>query len=186
MNKLVGSSIAVLAPLVLLFGLLGGLGGLPAGQASATWQTDAPGEPNRRERQPAPDAPTISFIDSQTPQCRMVDRERDLCSITFNYLSVTADSGQYVISMSVRIDNRIRGYYSGFFQNSMYVPGDMHPDGFLVRCGPPGSGGNAYLGKSYSFVIQARESDGQTATNFGSVACPAGLRVQHLPLVRKN
>lgn len=183
MKRVFGGGIAVLLPLL---GLWLSLTHLSPAQANAATQAVATEQPNRRERQEAPDAPTISFIDSSTPQCQIIDRERDLCAIRFYYLSVTASDPQYIISMSVQIDNRIRGYYSGFFQDYMYVPGDMFKDGFGVRCGPPGSGGNAYLGKSYAFKIHARETSGLTAANYGSVTCPAGLRVTHLPLVRRQ
>lgn len=186
MKRVFGGGIAVLLPLALLLGLWLSLTHLSSAQANAATQAIATEEPNRRERQEAPDAPTISFIDSPTPQCQIIDRERDLCSIRFYHLSVTASDPQFIISMSIQIDNRIRGFYSGFFQNSMYIPGDMHQQGFYVRCGPPGSGGNTYLGKSYAYKIHARETGGLSAANYGSVTCPAGLRVTHLPLVRRQ
>mgnify|MGYP000350859004 CR=1 FL=1 len=186
MKRVFGGGIAVLLPLALLLGIWWSLTRLSPAQARAATQAVVTEEPNQRLRQEAPDAPTISFIDSPTPQCQIVDREKDLCAIRFYYLQVYAADTQYIISMSVRIDNRIRGYFSGFFQDAMYVPGDMFAQGYSVRCGPPGSGGNAYLGKSYTIVIRARETGGLSSSNYATVTCPAGLRVTHLPLVRRN
>ncbi len=120
----------------------------------------------------APDAPDISFIDSPTAQCYQPEQHKDTCYIQWYYQYVTASSGQYIISMTVDIDNRMRAYYSGFFQTAMIVPPDMSTPGFEVRCGTPGSGGNPNLGMSYSYVIRARETGGLGAANYGSVTCP--------------
>ena len=154
--------------------------------ATSDAHTPPTGDGPHQERDQRPDAPTISFIDSQTPSCFHNENERDFCTIQFNYMYVTASTNQYIISMSVRIDNRIRGYYSGFFQNYMYIPSDMNEDGFTVRCGQLGSGGTPYLGQAYSYIIRARESTGLGAANYGTVYCPAGPRMVHLPLVRKH
>jgi hypothetical protein len=166
--------------------LLLALGWTVIDRSAALAHLDAQTGGPHRQRDERPDAPTISFIDSQTPACIQLDYQRDFCEIQYNYLYVTAATSQYMISMSVRIDDRIRGYYSGFFQNYMYVPADMNGLGFTVRCGPPGSGGNPYLGKAYSYVIRARETSGLSAANYGTVYCPAGPRMIHLPLVRKH
>ena len=125
--------------------------------------------------------PAISFIDSPSPTCDQPDSSRNTCYITWNYLYVTASASQYVISMTVSIDNRLRAYHSGFFQASMYVPGDMYGRGFKVACGPRGAGG---LGNSYAYTLRARETGGLGAANFGSVRCP-GVYLVYMPIVRR-
>jgi hypothetical protein len=172
--------------LALAAALLLALGWAVADRSNALARSEAQVGGPQRQRDERPDAPTISFIDSQTPACIQLDYQRDHCQVNFNYLYVTAATNQYIISMSVRIDNRIRGYYSGFFQNYMYVPADMNGAGFRVRCGQIGSGGNPNLGKAYSFIIRARETGGLSAANYGTVYCPAGPRQVHLPLIRKH
>ncbi len=137
--------------------------------------------PPERERQTAEQAPLISFIDSPSAACiraRPASRE---CFINWNYLSVTATSPQYIITMTVAIDGQMRAYYSGFFQTSMYVPFDMNPKGFKVACGDPGTNANPELGKTYSYTIRARESGGLGSANYGSVTCPVGAYSVYLP-----
>jgi len=190
MNKKTAGRISALTLTLTIAALLLALGWAlidrSAALATVEAQTPPTDEGFRQERDARPDAPAISFIDSQTPACLLLDYQKDVCQIQFNYLYVTAASSQYIISMSVRIDDRIRAYYSGFFQTYMYVPADMNGKGFTVRCGLPGSGGNPYLGKGYSYTIRARETGGLGAANYGTVYCPAGPRMLHLPLVRKN
>ncbi len=111
-----------------------GLGGGRSLRRAGTWRGATPGA-GSRQRDERPDAPTISFVDSQTPACIQLDYQRDDCQVNFNYLYVTADTNQYIISMSVRIDNRVRGYYSGFFQNYMYIPADMNGAGYRCAAG---------------------------------------------------
>jgi hypothetical protein len=132
------------------------------------------------------DSPAISFIDSPSPTCYLPAAGTGTCYITWNYLSVTASSGQYIISATVSIDNNLRAYFAGFFQNSMYIPGDMTAPGFKMTCGMPGSGFYANLGKSYSYTIRARETGGLTAANYGTVTCPADVVTVFLPLTRKH
>lgn len=132
----------------------------------------APG--SDRQRDPAsPDAPAISFIDSPSATCYLPRPGTDACYITWNYLNVSASTPQYIISMTVNISNQMRAYFSGFFQTSMFIPGDMLGKGFRVACGTPGSGGNPYLGNQYSYTIRARETGGLRSANYGSVTCPA-------------
>jgi len=131
------------------------------------------------------DSPAISFIDSPDPMCYRPVAGTGTCYITWSYLSVTASPGQYIISTTVSIDNDIRAYHSGFFQNSMYVPGDMTAPGFKMTCGMPGSGGIADLGKSYNYVIRSRETGGLSAANYGTVTCPADTITVYLPLTRR-
>jgi len=132
------------------------------------------------------DSPAISFIDSPSPTCYRPAAGTGTCYITWNYLNVTASSGQYIISATVSIDNNLRAYFAGFFQNSMYIPGDMTAPGFKMTCGMPGSGLYANMGKSYSYTIRARETGGLSAANYGSVTCPADVVTVYLPLTRKR
>jgi hypothetical protein len=139
--------------------------------------------PPQREREADPNAPAISFIDSPTATCyRPAAETSDACYIEWPYLYVTASASQYIISMTLEIDGRKRAYYSGFFQTSMYAPGEMYLPGFKVSCGVPGSNPDPRLGKSYSYTIRARETGGLSAANYGSVTCPAGPRKIFLPL----
>ena len=138
---------------------------------------------NRREVQSAAeiDQPTISFIDSPSATCYQPVTSRNDCYISWSYLYVTAATSQYIISMTVNIDNRLRAVHSGFFQTSMYIPSDLYGRGFKVACGPRGSNG---LGKSYAYTLRARETGGLSAANFGSVQCP-GVYLVYAPIVRR-
>jgi hypothetical protein len=131
------------------------------------------------------DSPAISFIDSSSATCSRPAAGTGACYIDWNYMYVTAASGAYIISMTVTIDNQVRAYHSGFFQTSMYIPGEMTDSGFKVSCGTPGSGGKAGWGKTYTYVIRARETGGLAAANYSSVTCPADTVRVYLPLVRK-
>jgi hypothetical protein len=146
---------------------------------------------NRREIEIAPEAapeaaaeieqPTISFIDSPSPTCYQPDVSRNTCIIEWNYLYVTASASQYIISMTVSLDNHIVAYHSGFFQTYMYIPDDMVGHGFKVACGPRNASG---LGKTYAYTVRARETGGLGAANYGSVTCP-GVYLVYAPLVRR-
>ena len=138
---------------------------------------------NRREIQAAAeiDQPTISFIDSPSATCYQPDPSRNTCYIQWNYLYVTASTSQYIISMTVSLNNHIVAYHSGFFQTSMYIPSDMLGRGFKVDCGPRNASG---LGKSYAYTLRARETGGLGAANYGSVICP-GVYLAYLPLIRR-
>ncbi len=94
---------------------------------------------------------------------------------------MSASSSNYVISMTVSIDGRLRAYHSGFFQTTMLIPGEMYGPGFRVACGPRNAAG---AGKTYSYTARASESNGQSASNFGSVTCP-GVSLAFLPLIRR-
>ena len=120
-------------------------------------------------------APLITTIDGPTAQCYRPEQYTNDCYIRWQYLNVTASTSQYIISMTVSIDNRIRAYYSGFFQSAMYVPSDMQKPGFHVACGLPGAGGNPGLGQAYSYIVRARETGGLKAANYGTVYCPADV-----------
>jgi hypothetical protein len=127
------------------------------------------------------DQPTISFIDSPSATCYQPDPSRNNCYIEWDYLYVSASTSQYIISMTVSIDNRLVAYHSGFFQTSMYIPSDMMGRGFKVACGPYQANG---LGNAFAYTIRARETGGLSAANYGSVTCP-GVHLLYLPLVRR-
>lgn len=127
--------------------------------------------------------PEISFIDSPSAACERASIGTGQCAIRWSYLYVTAATSQYIISMTVEIDGRLRAYHSGFFQTYMYIPPDMLGDGFLVTCGWPDAGG---WGKTYSYIVRARETGGLSAANYGSVTCPGDLARVFMPIVKKN
>ena len=136
----------------------------------------------RREQQSnEPNAPAISFIDSPSASCYRPVASVNTCYITWNYVNVSASDSQYVVSMTISIDNRLRAYHAGFFQTSMYVPGGMFGNGFQVACGPRGSDG---MGSTYGYTLRARETGGLSAANYGSVTCP-GVVLVHLPIVTR-
>ena len=122
-----------------------------------------------------PDSPDISFIDSPSATCSRPVQGTNTCFIQWNYLNVNASTSQYIISMTVAIDGHLRAYYSGFFQNNMYIPADLIPKGFRVDCGIPGSNGDPNFGKSYTYTIRARETGGLKAANYGTVFCPSDV-----------
>jgi hypothetical protein len=138
---------------------------------------------NRREIQSDAEInqPNISFIDSQSATCDQPDTSRNDCYITWNYLYVTASTSQYIISLTVNIDSRLRAYHSGFFQTYMYIPGDVYGRGFKVACGPRDAMG---LGNTYAYTLRARETGGLGAANYGSVRCP-GIYLVYTPIVRR-
>lgn len=131
----------------------------------------APG--SQRQRDPLnPDAPAISFIDSPDATCYLPRPGTDACYITWRYLNVSAAASQYIISMTVNINNHNRAYFSGFFQTQMYIPGEMLGKGFRVACGVPGSGNMPGYGRQYPYTIRARETSGLGSANYGMVTCP--------------
>lgn len=137
----------------------------------------------RREIQSAADIeqPAISVISSPSATCYKPDGSLNTCYITWSYLSVTASASQYMISMTVSIDGRLRANHAGFFQTAMYIPGSLYGRGFKVACGPRSTNG---LGNTYAYTLRARDTGGLAAANFGSVQCP-GVYLAYLPLVRR-
>ena len=131
-----------------------------------------------------PSAVLISFIDNPSATCYRPVEHTNACYIQWQYLNVTASTSQYIISMTVSISNEIRAYYSGFFQTSMYIPGDMQSPGFRVACGEPGSGGKPEFGMTYPYIVRARETGGLKAANYGTVYCPADTIRLYLPIVK--
>jgi hypothetical protein len=184
--------LGALAGLLALAGLVIAWGAIVARAAAGSQATSAavatPQGPQlpRREIQGGPQSPAISFIDSPSATCYRPVAGTGECYIEWNYLYVTASSSQYVISMTVSIDGRLRAYHSGFFQTSMYIPGDMYDPGFRVICGFPGAGGVAGMGNTYSYILRARETGGLSAANYGSVTCPADVVQVFMPLVVRH
>lgn len=73
---------------------------------------------------------------------------------------------------------------NGFFQTSMYVPGQSLGLGFRVPCGapiddasscpsPPGGFVPLKVGNSYGYTVKALDSAGLRSANYGTVTCPA-------------
>jgi len=173
--------LTLLAGLLLAWGVVQAapaLKGSPGIEAASTIATPTP-LPN----QPALVSPDISFIDSPTASCILPRTNTGTCYITWSYLYVDANP-DYIITMSVGIDGKALGRYTGFFQTSMYVPPELLV--FRVPCGAPGSGGNPNLGANHSYAIRARDSSGLSAANNGSVTCPADEPARiYLPILRR-
>lgn len=138
---------------------------------------------NRREIQAEVEIsqPTISFIDSPSGTCYQPISGRNDCYLSWSYLYVTAGTSQYMISMTVSIDNALQAYHNGFFQTYMYIPNDLYGRGFKVACGPRSSNG---LGLAHAYTIRARETGGLSAANYGSIQCP-GVYLVNLPIVHR-
>ncbi|MBK8987267.1 MAG: hypothetical protein IPM39_14510 [Chloroflexi bacterium] len=151
-------------------------------QATVTTAEAGPDQPYREIDSNA-ESPTISFIDSPSATCYRPVAGTNACYIEWDYLYVAANSGQYIISMTVAIDNQIRAYHAGFFQSYMYIPVSMTAPGYKVACGPPSS--VTGLGSTYAYTIRARETGGLSATNFGSVTCPGDIINLFLPLIQR-
>jgi hypothetical protein len=120
-------------------------------------------------------SPAISFIDNPSATCYRPVAGTDACYVTWNYLYVTSTPGQYMISMTMAIDERLRTYIQGFFQTALYIPGDMLGKGLRVACGTPGVDGLAGRGYTYNYVVRAQETGGLKAANYGTVICPADI-----------
>lgn len=120
--------------------------------------------------QPAVLSPNISFIDSPTASCILPRANTGVCLMTWYYMYAEA-APNYIITMTVGIDDIPRARYNGFFQTNMLVPSEFLV--FRVPCGALGSGGNPNLGANHSYVLRARDSAGLGAANYGSVTCPA-------------
>lgn len=125
-------------------------------------------------------------IDSPSPTCYRPEPGSGRCYLQWSSISVAGSSTAYVISMTVTIDGQVRAYHSGFFQTSMYVPGQMYGPGFRVSCGFPAGDGSTGLGDTHTYVIRTRQTDGSVGTNSGSVQCPADVVQAYLPLVQKR
>jgi len=180
------AGLLALAGLAIVWGAIGARAAAGSPAASAAMATPEGPQPPHREIQGEVESPAISFIDNPTATCYRLVAGTGECYIQWNYLNVTASSSQYVISMTVSIDGRLRANHSGFFQTSMFVPGEMYDPGFRVTCGFPGAGGVAGMGNTYSYIIRARETSGLAAANYGSVTCPADVVQVFVPLIVRH
>ena len=177
MRKFTYPLLAVLLGLAATFGLIqsGARGQGPDGPIIVNRETQ--GENVREISAPsqlsAPQPASIGFIDSPSVTCYQPDPAQDACHLNWYYMSVSA-SPSYMIAMTVTVNAvGVVARVGGFFQTSMYVPYNMLGDGFHVACGAPGAGGNPALGNAYSWTIQAQDSGGLTAANYGTAYCPA-------------
>ena len=147
---------------------------LPDG--SQVVRTDTLGDTTREIVAPpgtdAAEAPNIGFIDSPSASCYKPDPAVNECYVNWYYLSVDAYPN-YMITMTVQLNNAFAATYYGFFQTSMYAPYNMRGNGIKVPCGALNSGGNKYLGAAYPYTIRARDSTNLSSANYGTVYCPA-------------
>ncbi len=137
----------------------------------------------RPEIQADEQSPTLSFIESPGATCYR--SSVGTCYLAWSYLSVSASPSQYIISMTVSINDRVRAYHAGFFQTAMYIPGDMLKPGFKVACGWRGASGVPELGYVYNYVIRAAETGGSKSASYGTITCPADAGTVFLPFVTR-
>ena len=178
-----GLGVPTLIAMLFVFGNLG----VPVAESQMALLTPTPLTTAIPPRPPSqqPQVPTISFVDNPSATCYRPAAGTGTCYLTWSYLSVSASSGQYIISMTVTIDGSIRAYHAGFFQTSMYVPGTMYGNGFQVTCGVSGASGVPMFGKSYNYTVRALETGGLSAANYGAVVCPADQSTTFMPLIFK-
>ena len=119
----------------------------------------------------------IGFIDSPAPSCRKAGKGND-CVINWYYMSVDA-SPNYIVDAWVLIDGAIVAHNGGFFQTSLYVAADRLE--FPVKCGAAGTTPPPQptpfvnmppYGRSYSWIMRARDSGNLSAANYGTIICP--------------
>lgn len=115
----------------------------------------------------------IGFIASDGPSCTQPNPAVNSCLVNFQRLRVDGGAN-YMIWMTVELNDRLVGKFRGFFQNVLDVANPFGP-GIKVPCGPIGSGTDLDLGpggRRYNFTIRAKDSAGLTATNYGTIWCP--------------
>ena len=94
----------------------------------------------------SPQQPNIGFIDSPSATCYQPNPLANQCFINWYYLSVSA-APNYMITMTLTLNaTGPIAHTQGFFQTSMYVPYNMLGNGFQVKCGAAGAGGNPIVG----------------------------------------
>lgn len=121
-------------------------------------------------------AHAIGFIESPTASCRKI--KGDVCAIRWYYLSVNA-APNYMLWMRVRLGDKVVFHANGFFQTSMFVPGEQIGE-TIVKCGKPGTSPDpkpsaappTLYGNTYAYTVDARDSAGLGSANYGSVLCP--------------
>jgi hypothetical protein len=172
--------LALLAGLLLAWGVVEAAPALKG--SSDARETSTLTTPTPLPNQPAVVSPDISSIQSPTASCFLPQANTGACFITWSYLSVDADPN-YIITMTVSIDDKAVARFNGFFQTSMYVPPELLV--FRVACGIPGSGGDAKWGANHSYTLRARDSAGLAAANYGTITCPADIVRRYLPILNK-
>lgn len=159
-------------------GLLLAAGSLALLGTALAWAEPSPSKAAAGDDQPrqetaaGPKSPLMSAITSPTPTCHRVEPGTGDCLVSWTYVYVDA-SPDYLTRMTIAIDGHLRARIAGFFQSSMYVPMALYAPGFTVRCGLLGSGGDPELGGAHPWVIQAFDTSGPRASNYGAVFCPA-------------
>lgn len=119
----------------------------------------------------------ITSIDSPGAQCRKI--KKNDCAISWAYLSVGA-APSFMQWIRVIVEGQVVFHATAFFQQSMYVSYQQIGDSIPVKCGKAGSSPDPHpspnpalpYGNKYNYVIEARDSAGLIARNFGSVQCP--------------
>lgn len=130
-----------------------------------------------------PTAPLIGFIDSPGATCSQPNPRKNDCYVSWACLSVDA-APNYMVAMWAQLDPKVVLKVSGFFQTSMFVPGDELGLGFRVPCGapiddasscpsPPGGCVPLKVGNSYGYTVKALDSAGLRSASYGTVTCPA-------------
>ena len=134
-----------------------------------------------------PAAPATVTISALSPTCVRPVLNTGVCYVTWSYFSVTlSSSSEYVISLTVLIDDQVRANMAGFFQTSAYLPGDMFGPGFKVACGAPGAGGDPFFGANYRTLLLARGTGDSGSGRLGAeVSCPADLAKLYIPTILK-
>jgi len=124
--------------------------------------------------------PAISFIEQQRTTCYKPDLRRDVCYITFGDIMVDAAPASYMLFLTITINGIVVAHNHGFFANELHIPSNAHGPGFMVKCGKPfdhdSDPATPDMGNRYDFVIRARDSNNQFATNLGSVFCPPHVK----------
>lgn len=128
-------------------------------------------------------APLIGFIASPGASCSQPNPRKDDCHVNWTYVSVDAAPNS-MVAMWALLETDVALKVSGFFQTSMYVPGQSLGPGFSVPCGapiddpnscpsPPGRYVPLKVGNSYADTVKALDSAGLRSANYGTVTCPA-------------
>ena len=173
--------IALLAGLLLAWGVVQAAPSLMASPDSSPLLTKTTPQP--LPEQPADASSNFSVIDSPTASCVLPRPNTGICLMTWSYMYADV-SPNYIITMTVGIDDKARGNYSGFFQTNMYVPSELMT--FRVPCGAAGTGGDPNFGQNHIYELRARDFAGVVTVNNGTVTCPADISARtFLPLLRR-
>jgi hypothetical protein len=152
--------------------------------AAAPFRQGSP-TPERPVRMPPPPArsPELNYQFPPSPTCYNPVRGTGACYIRWDYFYYEAASSQYILTMTITIDDKIRAYHSGFFQTYLYINDRYYGKGFEVSCGRQGAAGEPGMGAEYGYIFQARETGGVSSYDAGKVLCPADEAHVYLPAV---